>query len=283
MRVYIEAVAVLAPGLPDWAAARDVLSGAKAFEAAPMATIVANSLPPAERRRSSPTVRLAIAVAEQALQQTALTAPEMAMVFASCEASGIITHQLCEALAGTREVSPTQFHNSVHNAPSGYFSIATGAKLAASSIARGKWSFAAGLLNAAAQANADQLPVLFVCYDSPLPAPLNEVMPMNEATAIALVLSPVPMAAHSPCWEIELRELGGELAAPTWPDWMPSAWQANASARGFAALATLASAGGSRQALLPLSPELNLRVTLLEHAQGSTLNSAQQNASAAAC
>ena len=180
MRVFVEAVGVLAPGLPDWEGTKSVLAGEQPFSAAPLAPVAPTSLAPAERRRSSPTVRLAIAAAEQAMRRSSLAPHEMAMVFSSREAAGDITHQLCEVLAGSREVSPTQFHNSVHNAPSGYYSIAMNAKLAASSVCRGKWSFAAGLLNAAAQALTDKVPVLYVCYDSPLPAPLCDVMPINR-------------------------------------------------------------------------------------------------------
>ena len=150
MRLHVEAAGVLAPGLPGWDAARAVLAGEQLHAGGDMVPIEAASLPPAERRRSSPTVRLAIAAAEQALQRSRRPAAEMAMVFASYEAAGVITHQLCEALAGTREVSPTQFHNSVHNAPSGYYSIAMNVKHAAASVCRGPWSFAAGLLHAGA-------------------------------------------------------------------------------------------------------------------------------------
>lgn len=267
MRVFVEAVGVLAPGLPDWRHMQAVLSGAQPYFAAPLAAIAPMSLPPAERRRSSPTVRLAIAAAEQALQQTSLAAQDMAMVFSSSEAAGVITHQLCEALAGSREVSPTQFHNSVHNAPSGYYSIAMNAKLGASSIARGKWSFAAGLLNAAAQVSTDQLPVLYVCYDCPSPEPLNQAMPISDATAIALVFAPESATSSSAAWQIELTAAEGQghndvkgEGEVAWPAWMPAAWQANASARGFSALATLADAS-CVSAVLPLSPELNLRVT----------------------
>ena len=136
MRVSVDAVGVLAPGLRDWEAARAVLSRQHEYVAAALDTPQPTCLAPAEQRRSSPTVRLAIAVAEHALRQTSLAPPDMAMVFSSYEAAGLITHQLCEVLAGSREVSPTQFHNSVHNAPSGYYSIAMHAKRAATSICR---------------------------------------------------------------------------------------------------------------------------------------------------
>ena len=256
MRIAIEAVGVLAPGFPDWDDAQAVLAGRLPFTFAPLAPCAPASLAPAERRRSSPTVRLAIAAAEQALQRTAISPQDMALVFSSPEAAGVITHQLCEALAGSREVSPTQFHNSVHNAPSGYYSIAMNAKLGATSVCRGPWSFAAGLLGAAVLALCDEVPVLYVCYDSPMPAPLSDVMPVVEATAIALVIAPRPGAATLASWELAVVPAEGGVA---WPRWMPDAWQANATARGFEALATL-SGGAGASAALPLSPELNVRV-----------------------
>ena len=257
MRVSVAAVGVLAPGLADWETARAVLARQRAYVAAALDSPQPVCLAPAERRRSSPTVRLAIAVAEQALGQTSLAAEDMAMVFSSYEAAGLITHQLCEVLAGSREVSPTQFHNSVHNAPSGYFSIAMHAKRAASSVCRGEWSFAAGLLNAAAQAVADNLPVIYVCYDSPLPPPVSAVMPVLEPTAIALVLTPEHRAASLASWDVAIVPRKGDVA---WQDWIPPLWHANACARGFSALEMLAIP--ARQiACMPLSPELQLALT----------------------
>ena len=257
MRISVDAVGVLAPGLPDWEAAREVLVKRRAYVSATFDAPQPGCLAPAERRRSSPTVRLALAAAEQALRQTSLTPQNMAMVFSSYEAAGVITHQLCEVLAGSREVSPTQFHNSVHNAPSGYYSIAMHAQRAATSVCRGEWSFAAGLLNAAAQAVADQLPVLYVCYDSPLPSPMREVMPVVEPTAIALVLSPGESPASLAMWDLAIVPQRG---AATWQDWAPPAWHANASACGFAALESLANPACTTFSL-PLSPEIDLAVT----------------------
>ena len=179
------------------------------------------------------------------------------MVFSSYEAAGLITHQLCETLAGSRDVSPTQFHNSVHNAPSGYYSIAMNAKRAASSVCRGEWSFAAGLLNAAAQAVADNIAVLYVCYDSPLPTPMCDVMPVVEATAIALVLTPFDDTKSLAMWDVSIVPSRGAVA---WQDWVPPAWHANASARGFVALESIIDPE-CRVAFLPLSPELTLALT----------------------
>ena len=256
MRVSVNAVGVLAPGLPDWEAARAVLAKQRGFVASVLDAPQPNCLASAERRRSSPTVRLAIAAAEQALRQTSLMPQDMAMVFSSYEAAGLITHQLCETLADSRDVSPTQFHNSVHNAPSGYYTIAMNAKRAASSVCRGEWSFAAGLLNAAAQAVADNIAVLYVCYDSPLPTPMCDVMPVVEATAIALVLLPFDDIKSLATWDLSIVPSRGAVA---WQDWVPSAWHVNASARGFVALESIINPE-CRSALLPLSPELALEL-----------------------
>ena len=256
MRVFVDAVAVLAPGLPDWPAARAVMRGERAWENTPLAPLQPAHLAAAERRRSSPTVRLALCAAEQALAQCRVPPQDMATVFSSHEAAGIITHQLCEALAGDRVVSPTQFHNSVHNAPSGYYSIAMNARRAANSICRGSWSFAAGLLAAGVQVASDGVPVLFVCYDSPLPPPLSDSMPVLDATAIALVLTPAAGPDSLGEWELAIDDANAEAA---WPAWIPPSWHANASARGFAALTTLADADRP-VGRLPLSPELSLRV-----------------------
>jgi hypothetical protein len=256
MRAAVAALGVIAPGMAGWEGARAVLACERPFESQPVPVLAPASLPAAERRRSSPTVRLAIAAAEQALATSPVPAPDMALVFSSAEAAGVITHQLCEVLAGTREVSPTQFHNSVHNAPSGYYSIAMGARRGAASLCRGHWSFAAGLLAAVAQVAADEVPVLYVCYDSPLPQPLAAQLPVVEPTAIAMVLS--PRASQGACGSISLDILAG--AADPWLAWMPREWHANAAARGFAALGALAGPiGGS--ARLPLSDTLVLRVT----------------------
>ncbi|MFZ3324231.1 MAG: beta-ketoacyl synthase chain length factor [Usitatibacter sp.] len=256
MRIAIDAVGLLAPGLPDWEGSREVIAGNRPHLAAPLPPCAPASLSPTDRRRSSPTVRLAIAAAEQALHRTSIEPQDMALVFASPEAAGVITHQLCEELAGSREVSPTQFHNSVHNAPSGYYSIAMNAKLGATSVCRGPWTFAAGLLGAAVQALCDEVPVLYVCYDSPLPAPLSDVMPVVEATVIALVIARNPAPGALASWELSITPAEG---AVPWPSWMPEAWQANASARGFEALATICGRPDA-SALLPLSPELNVQV-----------------------
>ena len=100
--------------------------------------------------------RWALTVGRHALGERLAEAGEIATVFASCGGDGPITHQICEVLAGPdRAVSPTAFHNSVHNAPAGYWSIATRSRAPSTSLCGHDGSFAAGLLEAATQVLAE--------------------------------------------------------------------------------------------------------------------------------
>jgi Beta-ketoacyl synthase, N-terminal domain len=148
------------------------------------------------------------------------------------------------------------FHNSVHNAPLGYLSIAMGAKGSGTSVCRGEWTFAAGLLHAALEAQAGGRPVLLVCYDSPIPPPLRAAMPVVDPTAVALVLTPEASAHTLATCELEITE--GAHADP-WPAWIPPSWRVNASARGLAALPAWATRGAAA-VRIPYSPTHGLEV-----------------------
>ena len=53
MRIFVEAVGVMAPGLKDWDSAKPVLAGEQEFVAAPLAVMSPACLPAAERHRSA--------------------------------------------------------------------------------------------------------------------------------------------------------------------------------------------------------------------------------------
>ncbi len=114
-------------------------------------------------------------------------------MFASSGGDGETIHEILATLAGpARELSPTRFHNSVHNVAAGYWSIATGAKTPATSLCAHDGSFAAGLLEAGAQALATNGTVTLIAYDLPYPEPLASVRRIAAPFAVALLLSPVP-------------------------------------------------------------------------------------------
>jgi hypothetical protein len=87
-------------------------------------------------------------------------------------------------------VSPTRFHNSVHNAPSGYWGIASAAMHPSTSLCAYDSSFAVGLLEAVTQCFVDRKPVLYVAYDTPYPEPLHGTRPIADQFAVAMVLHP---------------------------------------------------------------------------------------------
>src|SRR5665647_1155890 len=125
--LYLDGVGLFGPGLTGWEQACEVLAGRQPYVAAPTALPAVEKLPPAERRRVGIPVKLSLAIGLAAARHAGADLASLATVFSSTEADCANTHAILEALASNdRALSPTRFHNSVHNAPSGYWSIATG-------------------------------------------------------------------------------------------------------------------------------------------------------------
>lgn len=206
MRVYIEGIGLRGPGLDGWSRGAATLVGRDAYE--PSATVLPPSglLPANERRRAVGTVRLALEVGSEALAHAQRDAAETATVFTSSGGDGQTIHDILEVLsANGEELSPTRFHNSVHNAPAGYWSIATNSRAPTSSVCCHDVSFAAGLLEAAAQATVEDRPVTLVAYDVPYPEPLKAVRPIGAMFGVALILTPGPTMRSLARCDIEVR------------------------------------------------------------------------------
>ena len=123
------------------------------------------------------------------MAQSGLEAGAFAVVFASSDGDGDIVHRLCTALATpAAAVSPTDFHNSVHNAATGYWSIGAHSQAPSTAICAYDGSFAAGLLEAACQIAVEARPVLLVAVDLPYPSPLAAHRPVRHGFAAALAL-----------------------------------------------------------------------------------------------
>ena len=188
--IRIEGIGFWAPGWPNWHAARVGLRGELQADAAvikPNPSI----LVAAERRRAPSPVLLACEVAAQACAEAGHDVNSLASVFASTHGDLVITDYMSSTIASApRELSPIKFHNSVHNAPAGYWTIAAHCHAASTSISSWHSTFAVALLEAAVQANADQLPVLLAAYDTESPGPLSEVSPATAIFGVAMVISP---------------------------------------------------------------------------------------------
>jgi hypothetical protein len=190
IEVHLHGIGLLGPGLPGYTDdSRVLLAGRRLHRFEPTPDPVAPLLPPNERRRCSALVRHALAVAEEAMRAAEVDAADLATVFASSGGEYAILDRICAALASPeRAVSPTLFHHSVHNAAAGYFAIATESRRSSTALAAYDASFAAGLIEAAAQVAAEAHPVLLVAYDLPPPEPLYPARPLSAPFALALVL-----------------------------------------------------------------------------------------------
>ena len=191
LSAYIDGIGLLGPGLNDWPGSQAVLSGMAAYQPQKTVLTAPQILPAAERRRAGALVKLTLATGLEAVTAAGLDAASLPIVFSASGGDGENCHAICEVLAShDRQISPTRFHNSVHNAAAGYWSIATGAMTSASVLCAFDACFGAGLLEALTQVGVDHTRCLLLACDTPYPQPLHGVRPIIDALGIALVLSP---------------------------------------------------------------------------------------------
>lgn len=191
MRLFVDGVGVLGPGMPDWSTACALLADGRDVVPAPVVPPAIAALPPAERRRTGTVVKLAVTVGLEALAHARRNPSDMATVFTSSGADGDTIHAILSVLTtGDCQISPTRFHNSVHNAPSGYWALACEAMAPSTSLCGFNGSFAMGLLDAAAQVCVDRRPVTLMSYDHPYPEPLYAVRSLRNVFGVSLVLCP---------------------------------------------------------------------------------------------
>lgn len=189
LQAAIEGIGFWSGGLPSWAAACAWVREGVLPEGAPVRPSP-QLLPPNERRRAPETVAVALDVAMAACEAAGREPAALPSVFASTHGDLAITDYMCQTLAtDPRSISPTRFHNSVHNAAAGYWTIGAGAMQPATAISAYDASFAQGLIEALAQLHAGSDCVLLVGYDSQSTGPLGSVSHSQGLLGAALVLS----------------------------------------------------------------------------------------------
>jgi hypothetical protein len=253
-------VGVCAPGLVHWAAARPTLAGETAFVPSPVPRLAAAALPATERRRANVTARWALEAASDAVR--ALPKDEsaaLATVFASGDGDGEVLATVLRDLAQHKvNVSPTTFHNSVFNAPGGYWSIAAQSPAASTTVCAGAATFAAGLIEALTQVTVLSRTVLLVAFDHPFPAGAPIGTPTREPFACALLLSPSSLhgaLARIDGWRIEAG------AADALPPQLDSLFGGNPAAAALPLLAALA-CGTAASVALPYLDDARVVVDL---------------------
>jgi hypothetical protein len=189
----IAGIGVCATGMANWTQAQSLLLSdmvQPAFD--PLPRLAPDCLPPVERRRANATTRLAISAAMQAIEGVPPEeVAQLATVFSSSDGDGEVLAHMLAALAQSQVMlSPTLFHNSVFNAPAGYWSIGSRALAGSTTVSAGAASFAAGLKEAHGQVLATDAAVLYIAYDAPFPAALASFARSTEPFACALRLAP---------------------------------------------------------------------------------------------
>ena len=190
-------------GLPDWASAR-AFAGSGVLPADAPAKPAPQLLAPNERRRAPPSVLVALEVALAACHDAGRDAASLPSVFASTHGDLGITDYMCATLAqNPADVSPTKFHNSVHNAAAGYWTIGSGCMRTTTAISAYRATFAQGLLEAMTQLATDAEAVLLVGYDTEATGLLSTVTRSAGLLGGALVLA---RDGDGPRLSVSLRE-----------------------------------------------------------------------------
>ena len=258
----ITGVGVCGAGLHDWMQARSVLDGTAPFEGRAVEKFDLACLPPIERRRANETSRLAMVAALQAVEDVSMAERErLSTVFSSADGDTEVLAQLLAKLAASDiMLSPTLFHNSVFNAPAGYWSLGCKAQAASTTVCAGGASFAVGLCEASAQMLATDEAVLYVAYDMPFPEALKRLGRTKMAFACALLLEPTSGGAPGQFGMIEgwQREVGARETDAGLRT-LAEGFAGNAAAAALPLLSAIAAQSGS-EICLPYLDDERLRL-----------------------
>jgi hypothetical protein len=261
MKVFVEGVGLRGPGLPGWVESRAALAGGAPYRPVPTEVPPSLLLPPNERRRAVQAVKLTLALGAEAFAAAGRDAAVTATIFTSSGGDGETIHEILEVLASSdRALSPTRFHNSVHNAPAGYWSIATRSQAPSTSLCCRDGSFAAGLLEASAQAIAEKRVAALIAYDLRYPEPLNAVRPIGALFGTALILAPAPTPGTFARLDIELGRCAGGasiMASAT----LEELRRSTPAARCLPLLAALAR-GAAERVIIEYLPDLDLAIAV---------------------
>lgn len=197
IKVNISGVGAWGPGFSDFQSFRTVLQ--EGLPESPDVPAPKPELIPARERRRAPLmVKLGVEVANQACINAHIDPTDTQCVFSSGIGDAETTDYMCRVLAGADKLlSPTKFHNSVHNAAAGYWSISTGCTRPATFVGGMHNSFSMALVESLVQIQNEHTPVLLVMSDLPVPTPMWDMHPINDAFGAAFVIEPLSWVSES--------------------------------------------------------------------------------------
>ena len=245
MKVGLHAIGLYTPSLPSWQHCQDVIAGNATLQTpTEPERYQPTTLPRNERRRATTIIRLVFRLLEQLQRDYSIDMANTASVFASSGGDYDVIDKICSALRREEKViSPTDFHNSVHNAAAGYWSIASHAHTPSTSISAGDQTLPMALLEAALVCSVEQRDTVLVAYDIAPPEPLRSKRPIADPFAAALFFRPEAANAEAVTLDINLvGEIEADSAAhPS----LTNVAQSNPIARCLALLSAVALGSGA--------------------------------------
>ncbi len=177
-------------GFENWQDLQNILQGKGHNESMPVSP-KPEIIPANERRRAPLPVKLAVESSWQATQNAGIDPKELSCVFVSGLGDTQLTDYMCKVLAGEdKQLSPTKFHNSVHNAAAGYWTISTSCMKSANSVAAYNESVSLTLLEGITQCIAEGVPVLLTFFDAPVSAVLKSLLKNETPFAFSMIIAP---------------------------------------------------------------------------------------------
>ena len=227
-------------------------------------------IPANERRRAPLPVRLAVESSWQACEASDYDAKNLACVFVSGLGDTQLTDYMCKVLAGDNmQLSPTKFHNSVHNAAAGYWTISTGCMKAANSVAGFNESVSLTLLEAITQCVNENIPVLMTFYDAPASDVLLPLLKNKQAFSVSIIIEPFDekskkMRSQKPILSMTVSNENCEWPSLNTSENLQDTYSQNPVARILALLEKLTFA--DKQSLkIPLSSATSLDLEINNH------------------
>ncbi len=261
------------PNFQNWPELSAILNGEK-LAAHEIKGPKPEVIPANERRRAPLPVRLAVESSWQAVNDAGLDPAELPCVFVSGIGDTQLTDYMCTVLAtDNKALSPTKFHNSVHNAAAGYWTISTGCTQAANSVAGFQESVSLAMMEALIQCQAEQRPLLITFYDAPSSEVLCGLLKNDVSFAASIVIAPRGYSETRLDFSARVKQHQLKQAENHWPEldvqkMLQSCYAKNPSAKILSLLKLLASVEPRSSGVieLPLSQQTSLQITVAQSA-----------------
>lgn len=166
------------------------------------------------RRRATSQTRAAIEVFEQVVSGAGWDGSTVFTLWGTAHGEHATSISMFQGMArGEGKLSPTQFHNSVHNAAGGYASIAEKNTTTSTTLTGGGELVVSGLFEASSRLHANGKEVVLVFFDEPLQGPFA-VPGMDAGIAVGFGLTSRGEGAMARLGDFSREAVEGVHSAP---------------------------------------------------------------------